>query len=62
HIKNPVGDFSPTGFVEQPRINEKTLRGLFVFYTSNFHCLPQNWIFGILQKATWLLNLRKGVE
>ena len=23
HVKNPVGDFSPTGFVEQPRFVEQ---------------------------------------
>jgi len=38
HIKNPVGDFSPTGFVEQP---------LFYFYKNTIFLLEKNSIRGV---------------
>jgi len=35
HIKNPVGDFSPTGFVEQPEIMELVVSKVFFVLKTN---------------------------
>ena len=44
HIKNPVGDFSPTGFVEQPLFRVDLSISLSTFEKSN---LVHRYKFGI---------------
>ena len=37
HVKNPVGDFSPTGFVEQPVFVDLSISDSYVFCCTSFY-------------------------